>query len=108
MLMEVTEYTEDAENKFNSFKEIYMPAINIFLELLDKVYNSVQAISDDTDEKWNTLNDMQILFGLLYESNIKNKILVTNEKMIKRVCVESGIGDNVITLDEYLKLIGLS
>jgi len=59
-------------------------------------------LSDVLDHRWNTLNDVQILFGMLYKSNSEDKIIVTEEGKIREACFRVGRSENVLNIDEYL------
>ena len=66
-------------------------------------------MSDPLNEKWNTVNDIQILGAACY-NNYKEKgsvttIVVTEDKAIHRACLDTYMENDVWNLKRYLSYI---
>jgi hypothetical protein len=86
----------------------YQAALLMNVVLLEQIGHGTEKLKDVNDERWNTLNDIQILFGLLYSRNgNEEKKLVTEERKIKEVCDDSNIGFKILTVNQYETLLGL-
>lgn len=108
-VMDETELSGDVEEKFDMFMKQYRAAINMSIVLISSLGNSVNALADPADSRWNTVHDTEILFALLFKrQNEGEKILVTDDRKIKEACESAGVGDQVMKLDEYLNLVQVS
>jgi hypothetical protein len=96
-----------AAKKLQTFFDTFKSAIKINISILRSIADGSTWLADATADKWNTLNDFQIIFGLLYERPGIDKRLVTNDSKIKNACLSSGQGHVIISLDDYKKTIGL-
>ncbi len=107
-VMEIEELAPDAEAKIEQFINDFKAVLIMNVTLVEQIGHGTEKLKDVTDARWNTLNDVQILFGLLYYRNGDDKkVLVTEEKKIKEACDVAGIGDRVLTIAEYLTVLGL-
>jgi len=107
-VMEIEELAPDAEAKIEQFINDFKAALIMNVKLIEQVGHGTEKLKDVTDPRWNTLNDVQILFGLLYYKNGDDKkVLITEEKKIKEACDAAGIGDRVLTIAEYLATLGI-
>lgn len=107
-VMEIEELASDAEAKIEQFINDFKAALIMNVNLVEQIGHGTEKLKDVNDTRWNTLNDVQILFGLLYYRNGDDKkILVTEEKKIKESCNIAGIGDRVMTITEYFNALGL-
>lgn len=106
-IMDADEIIPDAELKLKAFIKTYEAALNMNLTLMQSIGNGAN-LQDVTDKRWNTLNDVQIMFALLYLKNDSDeKALVTEEVKIKESAENAGISERVINIDKYLELIKL-
>jgi hypothetical protein len=105
-IMDVEEFIEDVEGRFEAFRANYQAAIIMNINLLEAVGQGVKSLQEINDPKWNTLNDVQIMFGFLYQKH-KDEIkkLVTEEKKIHEAATKAGIGASVIKLQQYLEMV---
>ncbi len=106
-VVELYGFSNSAAEKLQAFFDTYRPALRINTNILRSLAEGSSWLADAGDDKWNTLNDLQIMFGLLYERPGLDKKLVTDDRKIKNACVATGQGHLVISLDEYKKIIGL-
>jgi hypothetical protein len=90
--MEKEDLDEHAELKLLYFKEKYRAALIMNSTLLESIGHRAEKLENVDDLRWNTLNDLQILFGLLYYREGFEKRLVTNEYKIKESCIKAGVG----------------
>lgn len=95
-----------ANSRFLKFTEDYRAALIMSAKILTSIGNGAE-LADIDDQRWNTLNDVQILFGLLYYREGIEKKLVTNDNAIKDSCTKAGIGNSVITIEQYKDLLGI-
>lgn len=108
-VMDAQEIILDVEDKLKHFIEEYQAAILMNLTLLESIGQGAEKLKEVTDVRWNTLNDVQIMFALLYvKNNMVDKALVTQEKKIKECAIKAGIGDKVITIEGYKQLINFA
>ncbi len=106
-VLEKEELDEQAEKKFPGFLSQYKAALIMNTSILESIGGGAENMGDIEDPRWNTLNDVQIMFGLLYAKDGLDKRLVTNEKKIKASATKAGVGHLVLTLDEYKAEIGI-
>ena len=103
-IMEVEIFRPDAEEKFNSFYNQYYPALLMNELLLEQIGHGTEALSDINDKRWNTINDVSIMFGMLYRSDELDKVLVTEEDKIRECFQMLGQGRRAINLNEFIEL----
>lgn len=107
-VMEIKEVKPDKEAKIEQFIIDFKAALIMNVNLIALIGHGTEKLKDVNNSRWNTLNDVQILFGLLYNRDGDDKkILVTEEKKIKESCYAAGIGDRVMTIAEYMTTLGL-
>lgn len=103
-VMDKNDIDEDAEEKLENFINQFKAAIIMNHLLLDKIGAGVEKLKDVNDHRWNTLNDVQIMFAMLFKDT---GILVTEEGAIKQSASDAGVGDRVMTLADYKAAIGI-
>ena len=92
------------------FEKYYDPLLNLNQTLIEKLIHGVVALSDPLSEKWNTLNDVQILGSACYNSlrekdNDSRTIIVTDDKAIRTACQNTYLQDNIWKLREYIAFV---
>lgn len=102
-VMDKTEVDMEADGKLEGFIDQFRAAILMNQNLLDKI-GAGAKLQDVNDPRWNTLNDVQIMFAMLFKAD---GVLVTEEKAIKQSAITAGVGDRVLTLAEYKAIAGL-
>lgn len=98
---------EKNEINFNKFKEFineFAPAIKMFELLLAQIGHGTESLNNILDKKWNTIIDISILFGFLYNPKKMNRKIVTEDANMRNKVVEFGIEDKILNLKE-LKLL---
>ncbi len=106
-VMEIEELIEGAEIKLQKFIDEFKAALIMNSTLLEQIGHGTAALANVSDHRWNTLNDVQILFAVLFDLKGIDKKLVSDEKQIKESCIKAGLTERVITLNEYKKLLDL-
>ncbi len=99
------EYKRTDENfkQFKEFHETFFPAIAMTSIILIQVGHSTSSIANVRNHRWNTVSDISMMFGALYNSKIKNIIFVTEEKKMHEFFNLNNMHDNIIGLNEYKK-----
>lgn len=98
---------EENEINFKKFKEFineFAPAIKMFELLLAQIGHGTESLNNILDKKWNTIIDISILFGFLYNPKKMNRKIVTEDANMRNKVVEFGIHDKILNLKE-LKLL---
>ncbi len=98
---------EDFFNKVINFMRDFCPALVMNEFLLEKIGHSVAALDSVKDKRWNTIIDISLIFGTLYNPKGDDKKLVTQEKQIKNAFDVCGYEDNLINLDDFLVLMDI-
>ncbi|WP_295123489.1 hypothetical protein [uncultured Chitinophaga sp.] len=98
---------EEYYNTVIEFMKKFCPALIMNERLLENVGNSVEAIKDVADRRWNTVIDISIIFGALYNPTNLDKRLVTEEKNIHAAFNECGFQDKILDLAQFKVLMGL-
>ncbi len=106
-VMDKEGFDDEATKRFGNFLDQYKAALIINTTLMQSIAGGAEKLSDIEDSRWNTLNDVQIMFGLLYAKDGLDKRLITEEKRIKESATKAGVGNLVITLTEYKALLGI-
>lgn len=97
------EYKRTQENfeKLVDFINQFYPAILMNELILEQLGHGTLSLSDVEDGKWNTINDISIMFGMLYFSDRDNKVLVTEDKAIRNCLNDNGMGHKLLSLLEF-------
>lgn len=85
----------------------FYPALVMNELLLENIGHGVAAIQDVADDRWNTVMDISLIFGALYNSTNTDKKLVTQEKNIIRSFQVCGFQDKIINLEQFKELVGI-
>jgi uncharacterized protein YdcH (DUF465 family) len=103
------EYGRTQENyeKLVEFMHQFYPAILMNELILEQLGHGTISLGDVEDGKWNTINDMSIMFGMLYFSDRDNKVLVTEDKAIRNCLNDNGMGNKLLSLSEFQNEIGI-
>lgn len=89
------------------FMKDFCPALVMNELLLDNIGNGVIAISDLKDKRWNTILDISLIFGTLYNPKGEDVILVTEDQNIIDSFNKCGFDGKAIKLTDFLGLLGL-
>lgn len=97
------EFKKNSENfaQYREFHEAFFPALAMTSIILMQVGHGTLAISDVKDHRWNTVTDISMMFGALYNSNLKNIVFVTEEKKMHEFFNLNNMENNIIGLQEY-------
>jgi len=100
---------QNLQTKLGEFLTYYDPLLNLNQTIITKLVLGVISMADPLNEKWNTINDIQILGAACYNNylgkgNIKS-IIVTDDKAIRNACKGTYMQNDVWNLKEYLSYI---
>lgn len=98
---------EDYFNKVIKFIQDFCPALVMNENLLEKLGHSVTALDSIKDKRWNTVIDIHLIFGTLYNPKKETKKLVTQEKKINESFDLCGYKSSVMNLEEFEELLEL-
>jgi len=103
------EYKRTQENfeKLIDFINQFYPAILMNELILEQLGHGTLSLGDVEDGKWNTINDMSIMFGMLFFSDRDNKVLVTEDKVIRTSLDDNGMGYKLLSLSEFEIKMGI-
>jgi len=101
------ERTNENFVQFKEFHDTFFPAIAMSSILLIQVGHGTNAISDIRDPRWNTVLDISMMFGALYNSKLKEITFVTEEKKMHEFFKINGMQDQIINLVEFKRRLGL-
>lgn len=87
------------------FIQDFCPALIMNELLLEKIGSGVSAISDFTDKRWNTILDISLIFGTLYNPQNTLTKLVTEDQAIVDSFYICNFKDKVMKLTEFFKLL---
>ena len=73
--------------------------------LLEKIGHGVDAIKDVADGRWNTIIDISLIFGVLYNPSNVDKRLVTEEKNIANAFDSCGFQNKIMNLADFKALM---
>jgi hypothetical protein len=99
--------TEENFDKLVEFINQFYPAILINELILEQLGHGNILLGDVEDVKWNTINDMSIMFGMLLFSDRDNKVLVTEDKAIRKCLNKNGMGNKLLSLSEFKLRMGI-
>jgi len=94
-------------DKVVKFMQEFCPALVMNELLLEKIGHGVEAIKDVGDDRWNTVIDISLIFGVLYNPSNSDKKLVTEEKSINSAFDACGFQNKVMKLADFKTLMGL-
>lgn len=107
-IMDRRELLPDAEKLINKFADEFSAALRMNTIIFRNIGDGVKGLSNPNDKHWNTINDTQILFALLYNGgNINEKYLVTEDKGIAQACISSGLGDHLLKIRDYKQRLNI-
>jgi Fe2+ transport system protein B len=99
--------TEENFEKLIDFINQFYPAIIMNELILEQLGHGNILLGDVEDGKWNTINDMSIMFGMLLFSDRDNKVLVTEDKAIRKCLNDNGMGNKLLSLSEFELKMGI-
>lgn len=101
------ERTEDNFKKFYEFHNEFFPAIAMSSLILEQIGHGTLAISNITDCRWNTIMDISMMFGAIFNSKRDNIIFVTEEKKMHEFFKLNGMENQIIKLNKYKEIFSL-
>jgi predicted nucleic acid-binding protein len=104
-----TTFVKD-ENYYNlviRFMQDFCPVLIMNELLLNNIGQGVAAIQDIRDKRWNTVLDISLMFGVIYNPKDENKKLVTCDKNILKSFDVCGFNEKVMTLDKFIEILDL-
>jgi len=99
--------TEENFEKLIDFINQFYPAILMNELILEQLGHGNILLGNVEDGKWNTINDMSIMFGMLLFSDRDNKVLVTEDKAIRKCLNDNGMGNKLLNLSEFELKMGI-
>lgn len=93
--------TDENFNLFYDFHNQFFPAIAMTSLILEQVGHGTLAISNVLDRRWNTIMDISMMFGAIFNSKRDNIIFVTEEKKMHEFFKLNGMENQIIKLDEF-------
>ncbi|QEC41688.1 hypothetical protein [Pseudobacter ginsenosidimutans] len=105
--LDITNIDPKFQRPLSDFFTFFEPLLVLLQTLFMKMLDGVDALSDYTNPKWNTLNDIQILASACYQTFLERNngtkvILVTDDQGIHAACKNTYMEDNVWTVSRYL------
>lgn len=96
-------YQRTPENfeKFREFHDEFFPAIAMSSLILEQVGHGTSAISNIDDHRWNTIMDISMMFGAIFNSKRDNIIFVTEEKKMHEFFKLNEMENQIIKLNEF-------
>jgi hypothetical protein len=103
------EYARTKENfkQFYDFHNEFYPAIAMSSLILEQIGHGTPAISKITDHRWNTVLDISMMFGAIFNAKRDNIIFVTEEKKMHEFFKINNMQDQIIKLNEFKKRFSL-
>ena len=98
---------QDYFDKVIKFMQDFCPALIMNELLLENVGHGVQAIKDVADGRWNTVIDISLIFGALYNPKNIDRRLVTEENNIHLAFDNCGFQNKILNLDQFKEMIGI-
>lgn len=99
--------TKENFTQYHEFHEAFFPALAMASIILIQVGHGTLAISDVKDHRWNTVTDISMMFGALYNSQLKNIVFVTEEKKMHEFFNLNNMQDSIVGLQEYKRRMGI-
>jgi coproporphyrinogen III oxidase-like Fe-S oxidoreductase len=93
--------TNENFDQFYEFHNQFFPAIAMSSLILEQVGHGTSSISNISDYRWNTIMDISMMFGAIFNSKRDNIIFVTEEKKIHEFFKMNGMEKQVIKLDQF-------
>lgn len=101
------ERTDTTWNQFVGFYEKYYPAIAMSSLLIIQVGHGTSALSNIKDHRWNTVSDISMMFGALYNADIKEIVFVTEEKKMHEFFKQNSMDKHISNLAGFKEKLGL-
>lgn len=101
------ERTSDNFEQFRIFHDEFYPAIAMSSLILEQVGHGTLAISNINDCRWNTIMDISMMFGAIFNSKRDNIIFVTEEKKMHEFFKLNGMEKQIIKLNEYKTIFSI-
>lgn len=99
--------TPENFNQFSEFYDQFFPAIAMSSLILEQVGHGTVAISDINDRRWNTIMDISMMFGAIFNSKRDNIIFVTEEKKMHEFFKLNKMENQIIKLNEFKERFSL-
>ncbi len=93
-------------DKLREFHNHFFPALAMTSLLLEPIGHGV-ALNNIKDPRWNTVQDISIMFGALFESDLKDKVFVSEEKKMHQFFKLNKMQDKIMNLNDFKKILNL-
>ncbi|MBZ9731191.1 hypothetical protein LB467_15965 [Salegentibacter sp. JZCK2] len=97
------ERTDENYALFYKFHNDFFPAIAMTSIILEQIGHGTIAISNVSDHRWNTVLDISMMFGAIFNSQRDNIVFVTEEKKMHMFFKMNNMQDQILKLDEFQK-----
>lgn len=94
-------------DKVIKFMQDFCSALVMNELLLEKIGHGVEAIKEVGDGRWNTIIDISLIFGSLYNPSNIDRRLVTQEKNIQSAFEACGYQNKIMNLTDFKALMGV-
>lgn len=101
------EKNQDYLDALLAFMTTFAPALLMNELLLKNIGNGTAAIEEVADGRWNTVIDISLIFGALFNTSQRDQRLVTEEKNIQKAYEECGMQDKIMTLEAFKQALQL-
>ncbi|MGW1453772.1 hypothetical protein ACWBC2_02155 [Salegentibacter agarivorans] len=101
------ERTDENYAQFYKFHNDFFPAIAMTSIILEQIGHGTLAISNVYDHRWNTVLDISMMFGAIYNSKCDNIIFVTEENKMHLFFEMNNMDNQILKLDEFKKRFSL-
>ena len=86
---------------FSKFHNEFYPAIAMTSIILEQIGHGTLAISNPHDHRWNTVQDISMMFGAIFNSKRDNIIFVTEEKKMHLFFKMNNMQNQILSLSEF-------
>lgn len=90
-----------------NFMNMFAPALLMNELLLKSIGNGTAAIEAVADGRWNTVIDISLIFGALFNTTGRDQRLITEEKNIRKAYEDCGMGEKIMNLASFRELLDL-
>ncbi|SFO25402.1 hypothetical protein SAMN05421741_13011 [Paenimyroides ummariense] len=99
--------TQENFKLFYEFHEQFFPAIAMSSLILEQVGHGTLAISNINDKRWNTVMDISMMCGAIFNSKRDNIIFVTEENKMHEFFKLNDMENQIMNLKEYKAFFSL-
>ena len=99
--------TDATWQQFVSFYDHYYPAIAMSSLLIIQIGHGTIALSNIADHRWNTVSDISMMFGALYNADIKDILFITEEKKMHEFFALNNMKQYIDNLAGFKNRLGI-